>query len=93
MLCRAAENNVFAADLERAAKHLLVEITTVSLNAQRIYGGLWIKEANRFSAIPIISTREVFFQPNVETDEEIATPHFSYFELGDSGSTVAPGNG
>ena len=41
----------------------------------------------------VIPSGEIFFQPNVEADEEIATAHFLDFEFGDAGAAVAPGDG
>ena len=39
------------------------------------------------------SAAEVFFQPDVEANEKIATAHFLDFEFGSSGIAAAPGNG
>ncbi len=40
----------------------------------------------------IISTREIFFQPDIEADEEIAA-HFFDLEFRFTGAAVAPGDG
>ncbi len=41
----------------------------------------------------IIPTREIFFQPNIEADEEVAAAHFLDFELGGAGAAVPPSDG
>ena len=41
----------------------------------------------------IISPTEIFFQPNIQADKEVAASHFLDFQFGGSGSTVAPGDG
>jgi len=44
------------------------------------------------AGFPIISATEVFFQPHVEADKKIATSHFLDFQLGRSGTAIAPGD-
>jgi hypothetical protein len=46
-----------------------------------------------FLAFSIVSPGEVFLEPDVEADEEVAAAHFLDFELGDSVAAVAPGDG
>ena len=41
----------------------------------------------------IISSGKIFFQPNIEANEEVATAHFLDLELGGSGAAIAPCNG
>ena len=41
---------------------------------------------------PVISSREIFFQPDMEADELIAVAHFLDLELCLTGAAVAPGN-
>jgi hypothetical protein len=36
---------------------------------------------------------EVFFEPDIEADEDVAAAHFLDFELGGAGAAVAPGGG
>lgn len=43
--------------------------------------------------LSVIAPREIFFQPNIEADEEVARAHLVDFEFGDSGPAVAPGDG
>jgi len=45
------------------------------------------------SFFKVIPTREIFFQPHIEADEEIAAAHFLDLELGGAGAAVAPGDG
>ena len=42
---------------------------------------------------PIITSRKVPLQPDVEADEEVATPHFLVLQLGHSVPAVAPSDG
>ena len=41
----------------------------------------------------VVPTREIFFQPDIEADEEVATAHFLDLELGGAGAAVAPSDG
>jgi hypothetical protein len=42
---------------------------------------------------PVVPAGEVFFQANIEADEEVAAAHFFDFEFGGAGAAVAPGDG
>ena len=42
---------------------------------------------------PIIAAGEVFFEPDIEADEEVAAAHFLDFEFGGAGAAVAPSDG
>lgn len=44
-------------------------------------------------ALPIVPPAEVFFEPDVQTDEQITATHFFDFELRGAGSAIAPGYG
>ena len=39
-----------------------------------------------------VSAAEVFFQPDVAADEEVAAAHFLDLQLGDAGAAIAPGD-
>ena len=41
----------------------------------------------------IIAPTEVFFEPDVRDDKEVAASHFSDFEFCDSGASISPGDG
>jgi hypothetical protein len=41
----------------------------------------------------VVAAGEVFFEPDVEDDEEVAGAHFLDFEFGEAGAAVAPGDG
>lgn len=41
----------------------------------------------------VIPAREIFFQPHIEADEEIAAAHFCDLKFGDAGAAVAPSDG
>jgi hypothetical protein len=41
----------------------------------------------------VIPSGEIFFQPHIEADEEIAAAHFLDFEFGGAGAAVAPSDG
>ena len=51
------------------------------------WGGLFLA---RFF---VITSGEVFFEPDIEDDEEVAAAHFFDFELGEAGAAVVPGDG
>ena len=54
-------------------------------------GGL--VEAVSCSILSVIPPGEVFFEPDIEADEDVAAAHFLDFELGGAGAAVAPGDG
>jgi len=41
----------------------------------------------------VIASREIFLQPDVEDDEEVAAAHFADLEFGHARTAVAPGDG
>ena len=41
----------------------------------------------------IVAAAEVFFQPAIAHDEEIAASHFANFEFGDAVAAISPGYG
>lgn len=41
----------------------------------------------------IVALGEVFFEPHIEDDEEIAAAHFFNFELGEASAAVVPSDG
>ena len=54
---------------------------------------IW-KNGKAFSLLhPIIPAREIFLQPDIEADEQIATAHFIDLEFRLTGAAVAPGDG
>src|SRR5438552_12074774 len=40
----------------------------------------------------VVAAAEIFFQPNIKADEQVAAAHFLYFEFWSAGAAVAPGN-
>jgi hypothetical protein len=42
---------------------------------------------------PVVPAGEVFFEPDIDADEEVAAAHFLDFEFGGAGAAVAPGEG
>jgi len=47
--------------------------------------------ASRFGLL-VISLAEIFFQPQIEADEQVTAAHFLDFELGHASAAVTPGN-
>jgi len=45
------------------------------------------------SGLLIVTSAEIFFEPEVENDKEVATPHFSNLQFRDSVAAVPPGDG
>src|SRR6266567_8968894 len=43
-------------------------------------------------SLPVVPTTEIFLQPQVEADEQVAAAHFLDFQFGYASSAVAPGN-
>jgi hypothetical protein len=41
----------------------------------------------------IIPSAEIFFQPEIENDKEVAASHFPDLQLRDSVAAIAPGDG
>ena len=41
----------------------------------------------------IVPAAEIFFQPEVENDKEVAAAHFPDLQFRDSVATIPPGNG
>ena len=41
----------------------------------------------------IVPPAEIFLQPEIENDKEVAASHFSDFQLRDSVAAIAPGDG
>ena len=41
----------------------------------------------------VVAAGEIFFEPHVEDDEEVAAAHFFDFEFGNAVAAVAPGDG
>lgn len=61
------------------------------MRMEKLY--LWLFGPFSFPAFSIIPPGKIFFQPDVEADEEVAGSHFVDFQFGHAGSAVVPGDG